>query len=78
MERLRVLQRRLGLGLREARGALCGENVGTLSLPWNMTGLRMRGDARVGDLLSSEWPRLRGSFRGETSPSPFKGTLDTV
>ena len=78
MERLGVLQRRLGLGLLDSRVSLCGEKVGMVSSPGKMTGLRTRGDERVGDLLSREWPRLRGSFKGETSPSPLSGTFDIV
>ena len=74
-----VLERRFGEGLLLALEYLrVGERTGTFSSGGMKVGFRTRGEERVGDMLDSDKPLFRDSLRGDTSPSAFKGTLDTV
>lgn len=83
-----VVSRALEL-LRDRLGCNCGivlyDNLGALRggresvSSWRARiDLRSRGDERVGDVMERERPLLRDTFKGDTSPSGFRGTFETV
>lgn len=79
LERLGELQRRFGVGLLSTcEDWRVGERTGGLSMRGKNMDLRIRGEVRVGEVFDSERPRFLGTFKGEISPSRFKGTLETV